>query len=801
MHKFFSLLMIIAALQIHAQEPLAVQEDFNIILLGQGTIEFPDTIWSGYKRYSDIWGYSSEEGTEYAILGTGIGTAIFDLKDPSRPDLTTLVPGTLSRWRDFKTYGHYIYAVADEGEDGLLVINMTNAPEDITWSFWKPELQFGEDPASPLRKCHNLYIDSSYLFLSGCNLNKGSVLIFDLAENPTEPKFISATDPQYSHDVFVQDGRIFSSDLGKGFGVIDISKIDAPAALVSVETSFDFTHNTWASDDGNYLFTTDERFGAFVDAYDISDLDEIVLLDKYQPSATTRNYVVPHNVHYFNGYLVVSYYVDGVKIIDAHEPDNLVEVGSFDTYTFRDDGYHGSWGAYPYLPSGLLLVSDIESGLFVFEPQYQRASYLNGTVTSLVTGDALDSVRVQVISGRPGSDLTGKNGNFKLGWAGDGVVEIEFSKYGYETKIVESSLTTASYTVVDVQLRPLSKYGIAGRVEDAETGMPIQDAQIIVFNKDYTERTVTDMAGAFFVENFEGTFTVAAGKWGYLHNFTIEKIDSDGEFVLPLERGYRDDFAFDYGWTVSSTPGVHASQAWDRGVPYYSIYDEVFANPNGDLPNDFGQECFMTGLAGWLGSNLADTSVLQSPVMDLSTFADPYINYTTWFYDAGVWPADDSLVVYLENGEMETVVDVIDGSKSGWRERSEIRVADYMTPSDSMTIRFFAADNGNVHIVEAGVDAFSVSEGNTVPTQEDEIPQVIISPNPFTNQIIVKAKEVRLIQTSIFNAHGQVVYLGDQDTDQDFSIDLGYLPSGIYFIQVRDEIGRRLTKRLIKADR
>ena len=40
-------------------------------------------------------------------------------------------------------------------------------------------------------------------------------------------------------------------------------------------TPNNFTHNAWTSDDGNFIFTTDERANAFVESFDISDLDDI----------------------------------------------------------------------------------------------------------------------------------------------------------------------------------------------------------------------------------------------------------------------------------------------------------------------------------------------------------------------------------------------------------------------------------------------------------------------------------------------------------------------------------------------
>ena len=210
--------------------------------------------------------------------------------------------------------------------------------------------------------------------------------------------------------------------------------------------------------------------------------------------------------------------------------------------------------------------------------------------------------------------------------------------------------------------------------------LPVANAQVIVFNDLYEERTTANDDGTFMVSSFEGTMTIAAGQWGYIHSFIIQDIEEDQPAVnLLLDKGYRDDFVFDFGWTVTNSSNTSNTQGWQRGNPKYAIYNEEITNPNGDLEQDFGSECFVTGLAGNLGANLSDTSTLISPLFDLSEYVDPFINYYTWFYDFGVQPADDQLQILIGNGNQEVLVESIDMSQSGWRERSEIRVLDFIS--------------------------------------------------------------------------------------------------------------------------
>lgn len=746
-------------LPLYAQEPIAQQVDFNVTLISNRQVDFSEDLNSQYHRYSDVWGYVAPDSTEYAIIGTGMGTAIYDLSDPAQPELVVLIPGAPSRWRDYKTHDQFIFGVADEGADGLLIVNMQSAPEDITWTYWRPSLTTGTDQSRSLDKCHNLYIDSGHAFLAGCNLNGGGVLIFDLKENPMEPSLITAADPKYAHDVYVQNNLMFTSDLGQGFAIVDISDIANPQTQVIQETSFDFTHNAWASEENQYLFTTDERVGAMVDAYDISDPDEIMLLDQYRPSATLRNGVIPHNVHYFQGYLVISYYIDGLKIVDAHDPTNLVEVGSYDTYKFRDDGFHGAWGAFPYLPSGLILVSDIESGLYVLKPDYQRAAYLSGEVTDAITGESLPAVTVQIISPKPGLTTTDELGKYSTGWAGTGPVTVSFEKIGYRPQSRDIDLIQADYSILNVQLQPLEQRTVTGFVVDATSGLPIPAAQVVAYNQIYEFRNLTDTEGRFQMQVPEGDYIIAAGNWGHIHNFETVTLDSDlSEVRIELDSGYRDDFIFDYGWSVQNSRNTSPAQGWQRGNPRYAIYNFELTNPNGDLEGDLGSACFVTGLAGNLGANLSDTSVLTSPLFDISSYNDPYLNYFTWFYDFGVLPSDDDLKIYLGNGEQEVLIETISSSSSGWRTQSQIRVLDFLPASSDMYIKIFAADVGNIHIYESAIDAFSITDGKTTPADDQEFNfSLNVFPNPTHSRIYWDLNSVRFTDVSVYDFQGRLL--------------------------------------------
>ena len=65
--------------------------------------------------------------------------------------------------------------------------------------------------------------------------------------------------------------------------------------------------------------------------------------------------------------LLVSHYTDGVRLLDIRNPERPQVMGYYDTFTGRQEGFAGAWGAYIFPGSNLIVVSDISGGLFVVQ--------------------------------------------------------------------------------------------------------------------------------------------------------------------------------------------------------------------------------------------------------------------------------------------------------------------------------------------------------------------------------------------------------------------------------------------------
>ena len=338
------------------------QESLNMVQVGN---------LSYNQDLNDIWGYVDHEGKEHALVGCANGFSYVDISNPANPQEVFFIPGSNSIWRDLKTWNNYAY-ITTEAEDGLLIVDL-NDLSGQSYSYW----------TDYFLRAHNIYIDENgfaYIFGSQDGPASGAIIL-DLNDDPMNPSIAGLFDDYYLHDGMVRGDTLWGSAVYEGvMSAIDVSDKSNPVILGSTPTSCNFTHNSWVSDDGNYVFTTDEQANCYVGAYDVSNISDIQQTDQIQSwNDDNQDGVIPHNTHFISttyeylnpiasSYLVTSYYTSGVTVIDASNPYNLQEVAFFDTSpNYSGSEFEGCWGAYPYLPSGLILASDQQTGLHILE--------------------------------------------------------------------------------------------------------------------------------------------------------------------------------------------------------------------------------------------------------------------------------------------------------------------------------------------------------------------------------------------------------------------------------------------------
>jgi len=776
---------------------------------------------------SDIWGYVDSSGTEYALVGLRNGFSVVDLSSPSNPIQNFFIAGSQSVWRDIKVWDHYAFVTCDQGTDGLLIVDL-NDMSGNTYVY----TTIDQNSQNMFTHAHNIYIDEfgkAYIF-GGDVGTVGGALILDVtsvdltAGNVVMPSILGLFDTYYLHDGMARGDTLWGAAIYQGnFYAIDVSTPSAPVimnnGIAFHSTPDNFTHNCWISDDGNTLYTTDEVSGAYLGAYNVSDLNNIYEIDRVQSNPGSG--VIPHNTHVLGDFIVTSYYRDGVTVHDVTYPSNMIEVAYYDEYSGSGNGFDGSWGAYPWLPSGLILSSDINSGpngegmLLVLEPSFQQACYLEGHVYN-TSGQNISGATIEILSSNASAN-SNLNGYYFTGTANDGQYQVAFSAPGYFSDTLNVVLQNGVLTVLNDTLVSMTPISVIGQVID-DSGLGIANAQVSIINNGFGVNTIiyTDVNGMFSLDTaYTGFYDVQAGAWGYNTFCGNIEVDNNGNMILiTLSQGYYDDFTFDFGWTTSSNA---TSGEWVRDEPNGTSNNGNYFQTEEDVLVDCSNICFVTGNTPnsqfWDDIVNDGNVILYSPIFDLTTYNNPKINYYRWFANSG-WPGstpDDSLIISIFNGNTSEVIEVVTASSNTLNQwyynSSSINIA----LTTNMQLQVYTADLNDPHIVEAAFDMFKIEEsivsnnwecvsGNCVDlggnigsfSSEQECLQSCLSsfiteiqnntvfPNPTNTDINFISNYIGIIY--IKNILGKTIFAINKKEDV-IKVNLNQYPAGIYFLE------------------
>lgn len=750
---------------------------------------------------ANICGYVDLSGNEYALVGASLGLSIVDVTNPLSPVEVIQIPGPDNLWKEIKVRGNYAY-VTSEGGGGLQIVNLTSLPNTggITYHSWT-----GNGAISgQLNTIHALHIDGNFGYLYGSNLFNGGAIAIDLTD-PWNPSYlgkyeVGSGNAAYVHDGYVRNDTLYAGHIYSGyFSVVDFTNKANPVELVNQFTPNNFTHNTWLSTDSKTLFTTDEVDNTFLTAYDISNLSNITEVDRIQSNPGSGSMV--HNTHIIrvqgNDFAVTSWYKDGFTIVDAGRPQNLIQVGNYDTFSGSGGGSEGDWGVYPYLPSGTIVVSNIDEGLFVFSPNYVRACYLEGIVSS-ACGEQITNAQVTVtaVNINESTDIVGQ---YRTGTHLPGTYNVTFSKAGYVSQTISGVILSAGVvTVLNVQLLPVStSFSVNGLTTDAATTNPVSSAEVSITDPANSYSFTTSGTGTFSSCTVLGAtdYDVIVGKWGFdtycASNQTINS--SNFNLSYPLNKGYYDDFSLDFGWTVSSNA---STGFWQRGIPLGTDFNSIPANPGIDDSTDCSDMAYITGNTGVTSSDQDvdnGATTLISPLFDLTSYSNPYLDYSRWFYNSGgSGLPNDSLSIYLSNGSTTFLLEFVLATTPGnstWVHKT-FKISDYITPTATMQLKVRTADNNPGHIVEAGFDKFLIREGVTGITENNSGNNSLINiyPNPFAEETTIayqlKNKLVAGASVAITDITGRTVNAISLTQSKGTVVLNSTIGAGIYFVRI-----------------
>lgn len=360
---------------------------------------------------NDCWGWTdSQTGKEYALMGLENGTGIIDISESTRPIYIGKIPTQTenSMWRDIKVYNDHAFIVSEANSHGMQVFDLKqirgiDAPHNFTPNYVYDG--YGDS--------HNIAIntDSGFAYTAGAGTTNNPVGIHALnIIEPTDPKLeLQFSDFGYSHDIQVvnykgPDSKYFGKEIYIGSNetkvvFVDVSDKNFPKLIGEFFYDDEYTHQSWLTEDHKYALLGDEydeinSTGEIVNKtrtviIDITSLENPIL--HYEYIAETD--AIDHNGYVKENNFYLASYTSGLRVIDIQniEKKSLIEIGYFDTHNdghkhniflenqprMTDPGDHtgskgrgieafnGAWSVYPFFESENIIISDINSGLFI----------------------------------------------------------------------------------------------------------------------------------------------------------------------------------------------------------------------------------------------------------------------------------------------------------------------------------------------------------------------------------------------------------------------------------------------------
>ncbi len=342
---------------------------------------------------------------------------------------------------------------------------------------------------------------------------------------------------------------------------------------------------------------------------------------------------------------------------------------------------------------------------------------------------------------------------------------------------------------------------ISGTIINAATSAPVSNASL-VFEGASNVSTASDGSGNFSVSIKSGSYNVYAGKWGYMTNrFSHDEsynISSAG-LLIPIQNGvYYDDFSINQAWVASGSAASAGAWVLDYPIETRSTSGNTITQTGHSLTTDFGSRCYVTGngtFGGSAGATDVDggTAILTSPSMDLSTYADPYIQYNRWFYGG----TSDNEKIKLNDGSTSVEIETITfaGSENLWTPRM-FRVRDFIVPTSNMTFSVEVTDAGTASTVEGALDKFMVKDSFQAGISNlNEFESFNLYPNPTKESlnIVFQSNSQQIADLKIFNALGEIVFKKQLFAANENSINLSSFAAGVYSVELsdKDHIARR----------
>ncbi len=614
---------------------------------------------------NDCWGYVSPSGREYAIMGVEGGYAFVEITDPVNPVIVDTIAGPSSLWHDVKVVGQYAYGVS-EGGWGIQVMNLANIDNgnvNLVTNF----------TGGGYSTTHNIVTneDTGSLWIVGANIGNGGLVHIDIS-NPANPSIDGGWTDMYVHDAQVAtwnrpgpfQGReiaFLSSGFSGGWSQtgLRIADVTDPNNPITLATLFypnaGYSHQLWLSEDQRFVYLNDELDEDYglspttaTRIFDVSDLSNPFFAGTF----TSGKPAIDHNLYTKGDMIFQANYRSGLHVFDAIDPLNPVEIAYFDTFPGSNaSSFNGAWSSYPYFPSGNIIISDIERGLFVVS--------LDAT---------LPPIRTSLVTPIP----------------------VSVDPAGGETLAVKVFIRTdAVVQSVDLMV---------------DSGDGFQPLPMTAGPDDAYTGTLPPVACGFDLRYY---FQIQTAD-GFVETLPANAPSETFASIVASSTAiaFEDDMETNTGWTVS---GSVTDGAWERGIPA-----GAGDRGDPPIDADGSGQCYLTDNVSGNSDVDNGTTVLTSPALDASGDGTALLTYSLWYSNAVGNVIDDSMTVEVSNngGSTWTTVLFLEpddlGTTGGWNEYQVNLTELFGTPSSDVRVRFAVSDLGEGSVVEAGVDAVRV---------------------------------------------------------------------------------------------
>lgn len=337
------------------------QDQHNVELLGHW---FREDLPINYRnaRFSEVFAVVND-GVEYAVIASTMGAHFVEIPDELFPTLTEVefIPGTFQGFgvnhRDYDVIDNYLFAVADQAPALLQIVDFSLLPDTAMVVYESDEL---------FSTAHNIRMDQENRRAYVCGPSGHAMCILDVVD-PENPVLLAHFDlVPYVHDCYIRDHVAWLNCGNQGLFVFDFTDPLLPVLLGTLEDYPEqgYNHQGWLNAAGDIYAFTDETEGLEMKVCDVSDLSDIEVLDTFSSESDTT--AIPHNLYIIDDMIFVSHYGDGLQIYNFSNPNDVKRVAWYDTSEEPNVCCNGMWGVYPFLPSGRIVASDRQNGLFVF---------------------------------------------------------------------------------------------------------------------------------------------------------------------------------------------------------------------------------------------------------------------------------------------------------------------------------------------------------------------------------------------------------------------------------------------------